>query len=76
MNFEYQNPTRLIFAAGALARLGEVASQHGKRALVKPEVTVAVVVTAAVAPLERGARRSKRRVKWARSAPAAQRVGV
>jgi alcohol dehydrogenase len=33
MNFEYHNPTRLIFAAGALARLGEVASLHGKRAL-------------------------------------------
>lgn len=33
MEFEYYNPTRLIFAAGALARLGEVASQHGKRAL-------------------------------------------
>lgn len=33
MKFEYYNPTRLIFAAGALARLGEVASQHGKRAL-------------------------------------------
>lgn len=33
MNFEYNNPTRLIFAAGALARLGEVACLHGKRAL-------------------------------------------
>ncbi len=33
MKFELQNPTRLIFAAGALARLGEVASAHGKRAL-------------------------------------------
>lgn len=33
MEFEYYNPTRLIFAAGALARLGEVAGQHGKRAL-------------------------------------------
>ena len=33
MKFEYYNPTRLIFAAGALARLGEVASHHGKRAL-------------------------------------------
>ena len=33
MEFEYHNPTRLIFAAGALARLGEVASQYGKRAL-------------------------------------------
>ncbi|QEM68489.1 iron-containing alcohol dehydrogenase [Geobacter sp. FeAm09] len=33
MKFEFQNPTRLIFAAGALSRLGEVASAHGKRAL-------------------------------------------
>lgn len=33
MQFEYYNPTRLIFAAGALARLGEIASRHGKRAL-------------------------------------------
>lgn len=33
MNFEYNNPTRLIFAAGALARLGEVTGLHGKRAL-------------------------------------------
>lgn len=33
MKFEYYNPTRLIFAAGALARLGEVAGWHGKRAL-------------------------------------------
>lgn len=33
MQFEYHNPTRLIFAAGALSRLGEVASLHGKRAL-------------------------------------------
>jgi alcohol dehydrogenase len=33
MKFEFQNPTRLIFAAGALSRLGEVARVHGKRAL-------------------------------------------
>lgn len=34
MNFEYQNPTRLIFNAGALSRLGEVASEYGKKALI------------------------------------------
>jgi alcohol dehydrogenase len=33
MNFEYHNPTHLIFGAGALSRLGEVASRHGKKAL-------------------------------------------
>lgn len=33
MDFEYHNPTRLIFGAGGLTRLGEVVSQHGKRAL-------------------------------------------
>jgi alcohol dehydrogenase YqhD (iron-dependent ADH family) len=33
MNFEYQNPTRLIFGAGALPRLGKVASEYGRRAL-------------------------------------------
>lgn len=33
MNFEFQNPTRLIFGAGNLARLGEVAAEHGKKAL-------------------------------------------
>jgi alcohol dehydrogenase len=33
MKFEFQNPTRLIFAAGALARLGEVVRAHGTRAL-------------------------------------------
>ncbi len=33
MRFEFWNPTRLIFAAGALARLGEVARAQGKRAL-------------------------------------------
>ncbi len=33
MKFEFYNPTRLIFAAGALARLGEVTREQGKRAL-------------------------------------------
>ncbi len=33
MKFEFQNPTHLIFAAGALTRLGEVVRAHGKRAL-------------------------------------------
>lgn len=33
MKFEYHNPTRLIFGAGALARLGEVARDHGRKAL-------------------------------------------
>jgi alcohol dehydrogenase YqhD (iron-dependent ADH family) len=33
MNFEFQNPTRLVFAAGALSRLGEEVRAHGKRAL-------------------------------------------
>jgi alcohol dehydrogenase len=33
MKFEFQNPTRLVFAAGALSRLGEVVSVYGKRAL-------------------------------------------
>lgn len=33
MNFEFQNPTRIIFGAGVLSRLGEVVSAHGKRAL-------------------------------------------
>ncbi len=33
MQFEYQNPTRLVFGAGSLDRLGELASEHGKRAL-------------------------------------------
>ena len=34
MNFEYHNPTRLIFEAGSLPRLGEVAKMHGRRALI------------------------------------------
>jgi len=33
MNFEYQNPTRIVFGAGSFARLGELAQQFGKRAL-------------------------------------------
>lgn len=33
MNFEFHNPTRLVFGAGALARLGELVRVHGKRAL-------------------------------------------
>ena len=34
MNFEFYNPTHLIFGAGALSRLGEVVSKHGKKALI------------------------------------------
>ncbi|MDA8123825.1 MAG: iron-containing alcohol dehydrogenase [Deltaproteobacteria bacterium] len=34
MNFEYHNPTHLIFGAGSLARLGEAASRQGKKALI------------------------------------------
>ncbi|MDR3556989.1 MAG: iron-containing alcohol dehydrogenase [Syntrophobacteraceae bacterium] len=33
MKFEFQNPTKIIFGAGVLARLGEVVRSHGKRAL-------------------------------------------
>ncbi len=33
MHFEFQNPTRLVFGAGVLKRLGEVTAAHGKRAL-------------------------------------------
>lgn len=33
MQFEYQNPTRIVFAPGAISRLGELASQYGKRVL-------------------------------------------
>jgi alcohol dehydrogenase len=33
MQFEFQNPTHLIFAAGGLSRLGEAVRAHGKRAL-------------------------------------------
>lgn len=35
MNFEFQNPTRLIFGAGSLIRLGEVVKEKGKRALLE-----------------------------------------
>lgn len=34
MNFEFYNPTRLVFGAGNLSRLGEIASQYGKKALI------------------------------------------
>jgi len=34
MQFEYHNPTRLVFGAGCLSRLGELARPHGQRALV------------------------------------------
>ncbi len=33
MNFEFHNPTRLIFGAGNLTRLGEVVKEKGSRAL-------------------------------------------
>lgn len=33
MNFEFHNPTRLVFGAGSLSRLGEFAGQYGNRAL-------------------------------------------
>ena len=34
MNFEFYNPTHLIFGAGTLSKLGEVASKYGKKALI------------------------------------------
>ncbi|WP_320172391.1 iron-containing alcohol dehydrogenase [Maridesulfovibrio sp.] len=34
MNFEFENPTKVIFGAGTLARLGEVVSEYGKKALI------------------------------------------
>jgi alcohol dehydrogenase len=34
MNFEFYNPTRLVFGAGTLSRLGEIVSQYGKKALI------------------------------------------
>jgi alcohol dehydrogenase YqhD (iron-dependent ADH family) len=34
MNFEFHNPTHLVFGAGALSRLGEVVSKHGKKGLI------------------------------------------
>jgi alcohol dehydrogenase YqhD (iron-dependent ADH family) len=33
MNFEFQNPTRLIFGAGNITRLGAVVKERGERAL-------------------------------------------
>jgi len=33
MKFEYQKPTRIIFGAGTLSRLGEVGREHGTKAL-------------------------------------------
>jgi alcohol dehydrogenase len=33
MNFEFHNPTHLIFGAGTLSKLGEEVSKHGKKAL-------------------------------------------
>lgn len=34
MKFEYQNPTRMIFGAGTLLRLGEVAREYGNKAMI------------------------------------------
>lgn len=34
MNFEFHNPTRIIFGAGNLTRLGEVAREYGAKALI------------------------------------------
>ncbi|SHJ61822.1 hypothetical protein SAMN02745216_01982 [Desulfatibacillum alkenivorans DSM 16219] len=34
MKFEYQNPTRLVFGAGSLNQLGEIAGELGKKALI------------------------------------------
>jgi len=34
MQFEFENPTRIVFGAGSLSRLGEIVAQYGKRALV------------------------------------------
>ncbi len=34
MNFEFYNPTQLIFGAGTLSQLGEVVRKHGKKALI------------------------------------------
>lgn len=33
MNFEFQNPTRIVFGVGGLSRLGELTRAHGRRAL-------------------------------------------
>jgi len=34
MNFSFYNPTRLIFGAGSLERLGETAAGIGRKALI------------------------------------------
>jgi len=34
MNFEFHNPTQLVFGVGKLSKLGEVVSQYGQKALV------------------------------------------
>ena len=34
MNFEFYNPTRLVFGAGTFSKLGEEVSEHGKKALI------------------------------------------
>jgi alcohol dehydrogenase len=34
MNFEFYNPTHLVFGAGTLSRLGEVVRKRGKKALI------------------------------------------
>ncbi len=34
MNFEFYNPTRLVFGAGKLSQLGEITAQYGKKALI------------------------------------------
>ena len=34
MNFEFYNPTRLVFGAGTLAQLSEVTGKYGKKALI------------------------------------------
>ncbi|MFW5490095.1 MAG: iron-containing alcohol dehydrogenase [Desulfovibrio sp.] len=34
MNFEFYNPTKMVFGAGVLSRLGEIVGQYGKKALI------------------------------------------
>jgi len=34
MNFEFHNPTHLVFGAGSLSRLGEMATKYGQKALI------------------------------------------
>lgn len=34
MQFEFANPTRIVFGAGSLERLGQIAREHGKHALI------------------------------------------